>query len=268
MRTALALVPLLLLAACSAGAAEEKVALSGKRVSKSFATAAFDTVSLEGPDDVVVRVGPVASVTAQGDSALVDRLRIAVEKGSLKIGRRGGGSGWAIFSRDRSDARQAVTIVVTVPALTAAVLAGSGDMRVDKAASGKFSAVVAGSGDLSIDSVRARETDAAVAGSGDLLLADVETDALEMAIAGSGNIDVRGRARRAELSIAGSGDIRAAALRSDTANVAVAGSGNIAVRAETSADISIVGSGDVDIHGPAACKTSKLGSGTVRCRAS
>lgn len=184
MLKALTGLPLLLLAACNANGGVETVKLSGQSISKNFNAGAFDKVSLEGPDDVVVRVGRAASVTAKGDSALIERLEIEVENGQLKIGRDG--RNWNIVGERKS---QVVTVTVTLPALGSAIVAGSGNMSVDRVAGRQFSAVVAGSGDLTLGAV--------------------ETGAMKMAIAGSGNVSATGRAQSAELSIAGSGDIEA-----------------------------------------------------------
>lgn len=252
--------PLLLLAACNANADAEATKLSGRTVSKTFNAGAFDKVSLQGPDNVVVRVGPAIGITATGDSALIDRLKIEVEDDQLKIGRidRNG----ALFG---SRGQGAVTVTVTLPALAAASVVGSGNMSVDRAAGGMFVAVVTGSGDLRIGQLTSTGTDVVIGGSGDLTLDRVETGPIKMAIAGSGNLSATGRADNASLSIAGSGDIRAARLDTRTAKASIAGSGNIAVGARERADVSILGSGDVDIHGTATCTTSKMGSGTIRC---
>ncbi len=250
----------LLLSACNLNDGGEATKLSGRTVSKSYSPGAFDKVSLQGPDNVVVRVGPAIGVTASGDSALIDRLKILVDDDQLKIGRVDR-SGKLFGSRGDGS----VTVTVTLPALAAASVVGSGNMSVDRVTGGMFVAVVTGSGDLRIGQLKSTGTDVVIGGSGDLTLDRVETGPIKMAIAGSGNLSAAGRADVAELSIAGSGDIRAARLDTRTAKASIAGSGNIAVGARERAEASILGSGDIDIHGTAACTTSKMGSGTIRC---
>ena len=80
-----------------------------------------------------------------------------------------------------------VTVYVTAPALEAASIGGSGDMRIDRIQAARFAASIAGSGDLEIGALQAREAD--------------------FSIAGSGGIRAAGRAEQAEISIAGSGNV-------------------------------------------------------------
>lgn len=261
MRKLLIGLPLLLLAACNANRGEA-IELSGKNVSKAFAASAFDKVSLEGSDNVVVRVGPAASVRAEGDSAIIDRLDIRVEGGELKIGRKGRGN-WFSSGKRRGSA----TVTVTVPQLAGASVEGSGNMSVDRVTGARFEVAVAGSGDLKVGSVETRALEAAVAGSGDLDLERVATGPVKFAIAGSGGLSAAGTADVVEVSIAGSGDVEAASLTAARSKIAIAGSGNVTLGVRETAEISLMGSGDVDIRGTATCKTSKMGSGEVRCGA-
>ena len=247
----------LLLTACGAAQAE-RVSLSGQAEQRPVQVAAFDRVELKGPDRVVVRVGPAQSVTMAGDSAVLERMDVAVEDGKLVVKRR-----------DRvtniSGPREIAVVTVTLPRLAAAAVGGSGDMSVDRVGGGDFSAAVGGSGGLRVGDARAGKLEAAVGGSGSLRFDRVEADSVEMAIGGSGTIGAAGRARSVEASIGGSGDVEAGALRARTADVSIAGSGNVAVNASDSASISMVGSGDVTVSGGARCTTSKMGSGSVRC---
>jgi hypothetical protein len=234
--------PILALAtACSASADEGKGKLSGVSGTRSFEAAGFDSVSLRGPDNVIVQVGKAASVKAVGDTAILDRLEIEVVDGTLRIGRKrhdGISFNWG------SDKGAVVT--VTLPALVGASVAGSGDMDVDRAASPEFRASVAGSGSLKV--------------------AALQTDKLKVSVAGSGDATfASGTAGAVDMSVAGSGDLDAAAVAARTANISIAGSGDVKAGVAEQANVSIVGSGDVDIIGNAQCKISKVGSGDVRC---
>lgn len=247
----------LLLAACS-GAQAERVQLSGRSEQRLVQVGAFDKVELRGPDRVVVRVGRPPSVSIEGDSAVLDRMEVVVERGKLVVRRK-----------DRfssvSGPRERATVTVTVPRLAGAAVGGSGEMSVDRVGGGDFSAAVGGSGSLRVGQAQARKLEAAVGGSGDLRFDRVEADSVRMAIGGSGTIAAAGRARTVEAAIAGSGDIAAAQLAGRTAAVSIAASGDAAVNASDTATISIVGSGDVVVHGGARCETSKVGSGSVTC---
>lgn len=227
----------LALAACSGNSGDATAARpSGVTQGRSFAAAGFDKVSLRGPDNVVVRVGGAASVHASGDSAVLDRLDIVVVDGELRVARKRGQ--WI-------GSAPAATITVTLPAIRAASVAGSGNMTVDRAAAADFSAAVSGSGNLDI--------------------ATVETRAADLAVSGSGNLTVAGTAGTVAMSVTGSGGIEAANLAGGTATISTVGSGDIVASVRTTADVSLVGSGNVTVRGGAQCTVSKLGSGDVDC---
>ena len=224
-------------AGCSAGRSES----GGPTASRSFAVAAFERIEVAGPYDVTVVTGNAPSVQATGAERSLERLVVEVEGDTLKIHPKARSG----FSMGFSKVHPA-QIRVTVPALRAAEIAGSGSMNVDKVGGESF--------------------EGAVAGSGDLRLGQVEVRRLKMAIAGSGEIQARGgRAELADYGIAGSGDIDAGGLVSRDASVSIAGSGNVNANATGTAKVDIAGSGDVNLSGGAKCNVSKMGSGEVRC---
>jgi hypothetical protein len=240
MRAALLLVSVLSLAACNmaADAQRNNDRPRGPTTQRSYDLTGFKGVSLAGSQDVIVRVGPAFSVRAEGEAEMLDRLDIQVERGSLRVGMKRGN--WTDFG-----SRSKTVIHVTLPALEAAAVAGSGDMRIDRVEGNRFSAAVSGSGDLSVDAVRVADA--------------------EFAVTGSGAIRAAGSAQRASSSVTGSGDLDLGGLETGTAAVAVVGSGDVRARVMQQANVSIVGSGDVSISGPAKCAVSKKGSGNVRC---
>ena len=246
MRALLLLTSALALAACNRGGAHDgrdgdDFTPSGKNGARAFQVAGFDKIALRGPHDVVVTVGGAASVRAEGDTAMLERMEITVEGGELVIGsKRRNSWSWG-GSRDRPK----VVVHVTVPALAAASIEGSGDIKIDKVEGERFGGAIGGSGDLSVGSVRVRDAD--------------------FSIAGSGGINVKGSAERADISIAGSGDVDAGELQSKTAKVSVMGSGDVRANASDSATVSVMGSGDVTMTGTAKCTVSKMGSGDVHC---
>lgn len=239
MRAALFLASVLVLAACGSADAQRGEAGSGGNAGqRSYQLSGFNSVSLSGSQDVIVQVGPDFSVRAEGDSEMLDRLDLKVKGESLQIGMKQGN--WLDF-RNRSK----TTIHVTLPMIVAASVAGSGDMRIDRAEGDSFSAAVAGSGDLDVGALRVGQA--------------------SFSIAGSGGIRASGAAGRASTSVAGSGDIDASRLEAQTASIAIVGSGDVRARVMRQADVSITGSGDVTISGPARCSVSKRGSGSVQC---
>jgi hypothetical protein len=225
-------------AGCSAGAHEGQG--GGATARRNFPVGAFQSVSLTGSPDVIVTVGGQPSVRAEGDARLVERLEIVVENGDLKIRMRDS-SGWHFgFSHDRG-----VTVHVTVPALAAATLTGSGDIRIDRVQGERFAGTVTGSGDLAVQQMRANEA--------------------AFTVTGSGGITAAGAAQRTNIQLTGSGDIRLGALETRNTTVSLQGSGDVAAKAMDTAEVHLMGSGDVAISGTARCSIDKRGSGDVRC---
>ena len=248
MRSAILVLSVLALAACSrdAGAHEgdrEGVASStGTATARNYQVEDFQKIALRGPHDVNVTVGAAASVRAEGDAEAIGELEISVENGRLIIGGKRHKDGW--FSR--SDKRQKkVTVTVTVPSLAAASVEGSGDIRIDKVQGEAFEGEIAGSGDLEIGDLQVKRT--------------------EFSIAGSGGIRAKGATDSSEVSIAGSGDVDVSGLQAKTAEISIAGSGGVRAHASETADVEIMGSGDVTLAGSAKCSISKMGSGKVKC---
>ncbi|WP_294190017.1 head GIN domain-containing protein [uncultured Sphingomonas sp.] len=235
----LALALLIPIAACGMTATyatgnQEGIAPEGSGASRSYAARDFTRVSLAGPDDADVRVGPY-SVRAEGDPALLDRLVIQRDGNSLRVGRRNGMS-WT---------RGSVRVIVSMPRIEEATIAGSGNFRVARAEGPRFRGAISGSGNLGVAEVRAGEVEFGISGSGDVTAAG-QAQALTIRIAGSGNVQARGlTAARATVSVSGSGDV------------------NATVRGP--ADVRLAGSGDIDLGSAARCTTRKGGSGTVRC---
>lgn len=205
---------------------------------RSFTVGGFDEIEVAGPFDVVVNVGKGPSVRAAGETKDLDRLKVEVVGRELRIGSKE--RRWTDWSRG-----EPVKIWVTVPALKAASIAGSGDLQVDRVKGDAFNGSVAGSGDLSIASLSVTNASFSVAGSGDLTAA--------------------GNCKAAKVSIAGSGDVNIGGMRCQSLNASIAGSGAINANATQAAKVSIMGSGDVVVSGGAKCEVSKMGSGSVRC---
>lgn len=225
---------------CSRASGSES---AGPATTRNFQVAGFERIEVGGPYEVTVTTGGAPSVRASGGEQAIEKMTVEVENGTLKIyskKRSGMNFGWS------GGNRHPVKIVVTVPALTAAQIAGSGSISVDKVGGDSF--------------------DAGVAGSGELRLGQVNVKRLKAEIAGSGEINAgQGRASVANYEIAGSGDIDAGALVAEVASVSIAGSGEVSANATGTASVDIAGSGDVRMTGGAKCTVSKAGSGDVHC---
>lgn len=233
-----ALVPL---AACSASFGADDttpgIAAQGTGNTRTYAAQGFSRIDLAGADQVDVRVGPGFSVRADGDSELLDHVKITVSGDTLRIGRyRTSGWHWG-----GGHAR----ISVTLPALAGVAIAGSGDVTVDQVKGERFKGDGAGSGRLQVGTM--------------------QVGLAEVRLAGSGGVKLGGTAQRLTVDIAGSGDVDAGGLHAAQADVSIAGSGNVRATVTGNAKVSIMGSGDVDLGGGARCSVSKMGSGSVRC---
>jgi hypothetical protein len=203
---------------------------------QSFAVGRFAEITASSPAEVQVRTGAPASARAVGDAAALARLDVHVEGDKLVIRTRRG---------MRWPGRARATVYVTVPALRAASVAGSGDLRVDRVTGSAFAGSVAGSGNLAIGELR--------------------TGSATLTSAGSGNIDVAGAVDQLQANTAGSGNIDARALRARSARVSAVGSGNVEAQASQQADVVSVGSGNAIVIGAAQCRVHARGSGEAKC---
>ncbi len=224
--------------AASTAGGGDPVAAQGTGTSRSYDVTDFDHVDLRGSDDVDIRVGAAFAIRATGPADLLDKLEITRDGDTLKIGRRGNSISWGGGGR-------AIKIMVTMPSIRGASVAGSGNLSVDRVEGDDFAASASGSGNLTIGAIK--------------------TQSASFSVAGSGDIDAAGTTGAVRMNIAGSGDIDAERLTAATGNIAVQGSGEVDATITGTAKVSIVGSGDVDIRGGAKCDVSKMGSGDVRC---
>ena len=214
----------------------------GPTVSRNYEVGAFQQIEVAGPYEVTVRTGANPGVSAHGSQKLLDRTIVEVQGDKLVIHPQERHSffnwGWGMHGK--------TNFTVTVPELSGATIAGSGDIHVDRVQGAAFDGTVAGSGGLSVDTVNVQS--------------------LKLSIAGSGSAKAgTGKTQSADYSIGGSGDIEAGSVQAQQAKVSIAGSGSIKANATGTADVSIMGSGDVDVTGGAKCTISKAGSGDVRC---
>ena len=206
-----------------------------------YAIRDFSRLALGTGAQMQVRVGPTWSVHADDPAAVLATMRVEREGDTLKIARHDPRA-----KGDHALERQ-VRFAVTMPALSAAVLGGTGIMRIDRVAGAHFNAAVGGQGAITIDALSANEA--------------------EVSIGGAGSVAAGGRVRALKVSVGGSGSLRAPALHAAHADVSVAGSGSVIAQVEGDARVSSVGSGTIDLGARAHCAVSKMGSARIRCGA-
>ena len=228
--------------AATSACGHSREADGGPAGARNFPVGAFTEIEAAGPYDVTVRTGTAPSVSAKGPQKVLDHMVVEIDGGRLKIHPEKDNS-W--FHRG-THYRGKVELVVTVPSLEAATLAGAGDMRIDKVQGNSFKGTLAGAGGLHVDTIQVQSLEFTSAGAGDAKLG-------------------QGAVQSADYSIAGAGDIDAKGITSTTAKVSIAGSGSVSTNATGAADVSIMGAGNVDIGGGAKCSVHKMGAGDVRC---
>ena len=230
------------LAMAAAGCGKSHAEDGGPTVQRNYQVGAFDKIEVAGPYDVTVRTGSGPSVAASGPEKAIEQLVVEVKGDKLVIHtkERRGWFNWGSHNFGNTN------LQVTVPALSAAMIAGSGGITVDKVAGDSFDGGVAGSGDLTLESLQVKS--------------------LKLSIGGSGDVRARsGQAAAADYNIAGSGDIDASGVVSQVAVASIAGSGSIRAQATGTANAKIMGSGDITLTGGAKCSISKMGSGDINC---
>ena len=192
-------------------------------------------VVLAAPDTVLISSGEAFTIDVEGSRQAAERMRFALEDGTLVIHREDGDWG--------SNDGQA-TVNIAMPPPGSLIMAGSGTMRTDAMAN-SAEIVIAGSGALAADGI--------------------DADDMEVTVAGSGSVEASGRTDRLELTVAGSGSAQMAALQVDNAEVSIAGSGDAEFASDGRVDASIVGSGNVRVRGSADCESDSVGSGELIC---
>ena len=116
---------------------------SGPTVSRNYQVGNFEKIEVAGPYEVQVRTGANPSVSANGPQKLLEKTTVEVKDGKLII-RPEHKRSWFNFGGWSTHGK--ATLMVTVPQLTAATIAGSGGIRIDKVKADDFKGVVAGIG--------------------------------------------------------------------------------------------------------------------------
>ncbi|MFM9851255.1 MAG: GIN domain-containing protein [Sphingomonadaceae bacterium] len=158
---------------------------NGPQISRAYAAAGFDGVTLTGPDRVKIVEGRGFLVTAKGSKLLLDYLEISVISNVLVIERKQQ-DGVAVNGK-------VAEVTVTMPVITRAAVEGSGDMDINAPATGNFTGAVSGSGNMTISALRADAASFASSGSGKITAMGAATSA-KIAATGSGDVIVRGAA--------------------------------------------------------------------------
>src|SRR6476659_1943931 len=139
-RSIAAIIAATALAGCQVHAEEG----GGATVSRNYQVGNFQQIEVAGPYDVQVKTGSNPSVSGRGSEKLLGRTVVEVRGDKLVIHPENNHSffnfGWSHHGK--------ASFTVTVPQLSGATIAGSGDIRVDRVQAAQFEGTVAGSGGI------------------------------------------------------------------------------------------------------------------------
>ena len=198
---------------CGAGSSGPVVQGSGMAATQTRAVARFSRIDLTGSNKVTVVVGGRQWVVVHADSNLLERVTTRVVAGTLLIGTTGS------FTTTNP-----MSLEISVPALAALKLSGSGQIS----ASG------------------------------------INSPRLTVTLSGSGALDASGTAARLDVTLGGSGQAQLSQLPARDVRAVVTGSGLIRVTATASLDAAVPGDGAIIYGGnPPHLTTSITGTGAV-----
>lgn len=205
---------------------------NGKVTTRKEQFTEITAVNLATDADVKIVADSTAEVTIEGESNIIEVIRLELKGTTLRIS-----------SKPCFSANKPVVITIPMKNVSEIQINGSGDVKSEN----KLSAT-----DLQVG----------INGSGDI---DLEVDATNVLskINGSGNINLRGAAQRHKIEVNGSGDVNAENFPTGNVAITVNGSGDCKVFATTALGIKIRGSGNVYYSGAPDISSEIRGSGSL-----
>jgi hypothetical protein len=211
------------------------------------------TVEVNGPFNLVLRQGPAPALEVRGEQRVLANVDTSIDGDTLRIAPRG------ILLRHR----QPIEVRVTLPALNALHVNGSGQHMVSGFAGERLQLSMDGTGNMRFNG-RYRIVQAGVHGSGELELTAGNCEAVAAELAGSGDLTLVGAAQSLHAEVQGSGQLDARHLRAEVVTLSQQGSGRSSVYARQQVGVELTGSGDVQVFGnPDRRTVSRNGSGRV-----
>lgn len=213
------------------------ITMPANAATRGFTITSFDAIRVDAPIDVVITTGAGASARAEGDQALLDRLKVDVSGRLMAITMERARPG------EKSGGR--ATLRLSTGALQRVVLTGGGSVSVSR--------------------MKGLRGEIVLGGNGDVAVAAVDVDQFSLGLAGAGRATLAGRAGVATVRVNGPGAVMAEPLRARQAIVSNDGPGNVTLTADVTAKVSASGSGDVTVLGKAACHVDNRGTGRISC---
>lgn len=207
---------------------------------RTYSVTSFDRLIVTGPFDVTVKVGPGATVHADGAADAIQRLSVEQQGNTLVVKPLPGGwGGWP-----KGD-HGSVAVAITTPALSQVSITGSGSIAVDR--------------------VRGDALDLRLTGSGSLRVGLIDVVKLQAISTGSGDLTLAGKSFAGHFLLSGTGNLMAADLAVQNAEASLVGSGDLVLNATGKAKLTLSGPGNLRITGPASCEVTQSGSGSLSC---
>jgi hypothetical protein len=180
---------------------------------------AFSAIELKGMMAVEVRIGAGQTVDVQGDPKFSKLISTTVKNGSLIIDTPKD-FGNRLQGHDNHDLK----VVITMPALKAVAITGTGAMEIEGLAQKSFDA----------------------------------------SIPGTGSLQLTGKTDSFRLSIPGTGEVKAKSFVASDVLLSIAGTAEASVHATKSFDASVQGTAVVKVHGkPKAVRKNVVGTAMI-----
>tara|TARA_Y100001960_G_C14783301_1_gene888524 strand:+ start:5709 stop:6365 length:657 start_codon:yes stop_codon:yes gene_type:complete len=168
---------------------------NGKLSSEKRIISNFDAIKVSGSMDVIYQKSPIAELSVEADSNLLDNIETVVKGQTLHINSKGA------FSTNNK-----ITIKCSSPSIEHVKISGSGDVVLQDIEEHELTLQISGSGDIDVNGV-CNDLTASVSGSGDIDAEELIAQHVVVNVAGSGDVVVTAK-QSVVASVAGSGDIK------------------------------------------------------------
>lgn len=216
-------------------------------------------VKVEGPVDLHLRQGPVASLVISGDKTLLSRVNTSQHGDLLVIGTETTGFK---FKRKKHGLRAELIL----PALRDVASDSFGATDVAGFSGERIDLTLDGAGSMKVDA-NYRVVNAVLGGVGSMQVQCGEVEGVDVNLRGAGVMSVRGSGKWLKGSLGGLGNLDARHFVTDQVDLELTGLGNATVNARDNATLNLSGLGSVTVFGkPAKRSVSVNGLGTVSWR--
>jgi hypothetical protein len=226
---------LLALAACDGVGFIETIEGNGNVITEEREVEPFTRIQFNAQGRVLVQPGSETTLSIEGESNIVDNITTRVNDDALIIENE---TNAPMFPNEP------LTITITTPELTGAVLGGAGQLNIEDVTAELFRARIAGAGQMTIGNISSQTLEVDMAGAGAFTVNAGELDTLDVFITGLGSVDTTAiPAADVEIGLGGAGEARVWAM--DTLDVTISGAGSASYYGSPQVTEQITGIGDV-----------------------